>query len=293
MKTNIKNTISMFTLAGTLLLLGCNPQNQEDTNANLEKQNTANKEQIKETQAIPNTSYTPRADLERFLPNLIEATKLTLSQNNNIPLEFIDLKLGNGSSLVYVFKDLRTNSPVKKEMSAEELKHNQLELCSPYFGTDFLRNLEYLQYDMMDKDGNFVNSIMVNYNICHKLALETNLTKEGKYTRDFIQNQIIVPEIQNMNSINKENSIISITDISLGATGSTLQYTYTYKEQIEEKKIAEISQNIQELAPIMCETGSYSEHIKYMDNIKFIYLNQDGNKITEYNLNSEVCSLNN
>jgi hypothetical protein len=246
-----------------------------------------------------------RADLIDYV-NKARNNVIELSNKADDSIKIIDYRVGQGVSIEidarHDYKKMPIPKNQKKENYLVESTCINIMLVQEY--RYILSSLEYMKFNIFNKDKSFETSFKIDYELCNSLDYRSVINPNtGKFTRSYIQNKLIPSELvyYEEEKKNLEEDSISIQNIHLGDGSSMIHNIKLSLNAISSDDPVMISSMLNDtFLKELCEVELINETIPFFHNAKLRFLdyielkfyNQDDNTyITSVILDTQVCKL--
>ena len=214
------------------------------------------------------------------------------SENTVDGLKIIDYRVGQGVSIEIDFKQdykviFRPKNQKEKNLLIES-SCSETMLYKEF--KELLSGVEYIKYNVFNKDNSFETSFKIDYELCNSFDYSNIINPNtGKFTRSYIQTKMIANELAHLEEMQKilAKEFISIRNIHLG-DGSSIVYEYRMLRPVDP---IILSSNLNNSYEYLCNQSVFNAKLPYLDYIELKYFNKDDSYITSVILDTQVCKL--
>ena len=214
------------------------------------------------------------------------------SENTVDGLKIIDYRVGQGVSIEIDFKQdykviFRPKNQKEKNLLIES-SCSETMLYKEF--KELLSGVEYIKYNVFNKDNSFETSFKIDYELCNSFDYSNIINHNtGKFTRSYIQTKMIANELAHLEEMQKilAKEFISIRNIHLG-DGSSIVYEYRMLRPVDP---IILSSNLNNSYEYLCNQSVFNAKLPYLDYIELKYFNKDDSYITSVILDTQVCKL--
>ena len=214
------------------------------------------------------------------------------SENTVDGLKIIDYRVGQGVSIEIDFKQdykviFRPKNQKEKNLLIES-SCSETMLYKEF--KELLSGVEYIKYNVFNKDNSFETSFKIDYELCNSFDYSNIINPNTrKFTRSYIQTKMIANELAHLEEMQKilAKEFISIRNIHLG-DGSSIVYEYRMLRPVDP---IILSSNLNNSYEYLCNQSVFNAKLPYLDYIELKYFNKDDSYITSVILDTQVCKL--
>ena len=214
------------------------------------------------------------------------------SENTVDGLKIIDYRVGQGVSIEIDFKQdykviFRPKNQKEKNLLIES-SCSETMLYKEF--KELLSGVEYIKYNVFNKDNSFETSFKIDYELCNSFDYSNIINHNtGKFTRSYIQTKMIANELAHLEEMQKilAKEFISIRNIHLG-DGSSIVYEYRMLRPVDP---IILSSNLNNSYEYLCNQSVFNAKLPYLDYIELKFFNKDDSYITSVILDMQVCKL--
>lgn len=241
-----------------------------------------------------NAEKLERAELEKSLPILNEIIQKQQPANQVVFVK--NIELGEGSSLVYNAKVLASDiDAFVDNNAAQTLLCNQLRAQN---SIALLESLDYVQYNYLDMHDKTISQVKVNKEICDNNKNNTGLGANGKYTKEFIQQNIVNPTLAQKDQLNKTlaQTMLMIKDVYVNEGSSyTIEYNALGKlselySNADEEKLEKMKA---QMVKGTCGQTTVAGQLNFIDSINYAIFAEnattDDKPLLSYTVTQEIC----
>ena len=246
-----------------------------------------------------------RADLIDYV-NKARNNVIELSNKADDYIKIIDYRIGQGVSIEIDARHDYKNMPIPKNQKKEnylvESTCINIMLVQQY--RYILSSLEYMKFNIFNKDKSFETSFKIDYELCNSLDYRSIINPNtGKFTRSYIQNRLIPSELADYEEMSKEqkDETISFQNIRLGDGSSiVIEIKLSLNEFPNDDPLMVGSIINENLLNTFCELEHLYEALPFFHNDKLRFLDYfelkfydqaDNSYITSVILDAQVCKL--
>jgi hypothetical protein len=231
-----------------------------------------------------------RAELIKFVNEV--RNDIIDSENSVDGLKIIDYRVGQGVSIEIDFKQdykviFRPKNQKEKNLLIES-SCSETMLYKEF--KELLSGVEYIKYNVFNKDNSFETSYKIDYEACNSFDYRNIVNPNtGKLKRSYIQSKIIAYDLANLEEMQKKlaKDFISIRNVRLG-DGSSIVYEYKMLRHVEP---INFTSHLNKLYELYCNQTVIISKLPYLDYIEFKYFNNDDSYITSIIFDTQVCKL--
>ena len=214
------------------------------------------------------------------------------SENTVDGLKIIDYRVGQGVSIEIDFKQdykviFRPKNQKEKNLLIES-SCSETMLYKEF--KELLSGVEYIKYNVFNKDNSFETSFKIDYELCNSFDYSNIINPNTrKFTRSYIQTKMIANELAHLEEMQKilAKEFISIRNIHLG-DGSSIVYEYRMLRPVDP---IILSSNLNNSYEYLCNQSVFNAKLPYLDYIELKFFNKDDSYITSVILDMQVCKL--
>ena len=214
------------------------------------------------------------------------------SENSIDGLKIIDYRVGQGVSIEIDYRqDYKVIFRPKNQKERNLLIESSCSETVLYKEfKELLYGLEYIKYNVFNKDNSFETSFKIDYELCNSFDYSNIINPNTrKFTRSYIQTKMIANELAHLEEMQKilAKEFISIRNIHLG-DGSSIVYEF---RMLRPADPIILSSNLNNSYEYLCNQSVFNAKLLYLDYIELKYFNKDDSYITSVILDTQVCKL--
>ena len=231
-----------------------------------------------------------RDELVKFVNDF--RNDFTDSENSIDGLKIIDYRVGQGVSIEIDYRqDYKVIFRPKNQKERNLLIESS---CSDAFlykeFKELLYGLEYIKYNVFNKDNSFETSYKIDYELCSSFDYRNIINSNtGKFTRSYIQTKMIAYDLAHLEDMQKKlaKDFVSIRNVRLG-DGSSIVYEYKMLRHVDPIRF---TSHLNDRYDVYCNQTVIISKLPFLDYMEFKYFNKDDSYITSMIFDTQVCKL--